>query len=131
MPALLCAAGALSLGWSAESAVERGRYLVEDVVRCQECHSPRLENGEFDRERWMKGAVLNIQPIQPVAGWHKTAPDLTPSGRLFTKWGEAGMVKYLITGLNPAGKPAGPPMPAYKMKPEDAQAVVEYLKTLK
>ncbi len=128
---IVCLAGALTLGLSAETAAERGRYLVEEVAKCQECHTPRLETGELDRERWMKGAVLNFQPIQPVAGWHKTAPDLTPSGRLFKKWGEAEMVKYLITGLTPAGKPASPPMPAYKLKEEDARAMVEYLKTLK
>ncbi len=26
--------------------VERGRYLVEEVARCPECHTPRDANGE-------------------------------------------------------------------------------------
>jgi mono/diheme cytochrome c family protein len=123
--------GALTLGWAAGDAVERGRYLVEEVAKCYDCHTPRTENGEMDRTRWLKGAVLHFQPIQPIPGWHKTAPDLTPAGRLFQKWGEENLFKYLTTGLNPAGKPAGPPMPTYKLAPEDARAIIEYLKSLK
>ena len=41
------------------------------------------------------------------------------------------MIKFLTTGLNPGGNPAGPPMPTYKMKQDDAEAIVEYLKSLK
>ncbi len=58
-------------------------------------------------------------------------PDLTPGSRLFTRWGEAGIVKFLNTGLNPGGKPADRPMPSYKLSKDDAEALVEYLKTLK
>jgi mono/diheme cytochrome c family protein len=118
--------------YSADSTkVERGRYLAEDVGKCQDCHSPRLETGELDKTRWMKGAVLDVQPLQTIQGWHKTAPDITPAGRLFTRWGEAGLVKFMSTGLNPGGKPADRPMPTYKLSKDDAEALVEYLKTLK
>jgi hypothetical protein len=41
------------------------------------------------------------------------------------------MLNYLKTGLGPDGKPSDPPMPAYKLKPEDAEAVLDYLKSLK
>ncbi len=111
--------------------VARGKYLVEEVGKCQECHTPRLDNGEFDKTKWMKGAVLNFAPIKPVQGWHKTSPDLTPEGRLWERWTPDGIKKYMQTGLNPKGKPADAPMPTYKLTPEDADAVVEYLKTLK
>jgi hypothetical protein len=73
-----------------------------------------------------------VQPIDPIKGWHKTSPDLTASGRLWQgRWGQAALVKLLSTGLGPGGNPADPPMPTYKMTPDDAEAVVEYLKTLK
>lgn len=114
-----------------EAKVERGRYLAEEVAKCQECHSPRGEDGTLDRERWMKGAVLDFAPMKPVEGWHKTSPDLTPAGNLWKKWGEKALLEYMKTGLTPKGKPAGPPMPAYKLKAEDAEAVLEYLRTLK
>ncbi len=117
-------------GGKLSEKAERGRYLAEEIGKCQECHSPKLETGELDKSRWMKGAVLDFAPLKEVKGWHKTAPDLTPAGRLWSRWGEANLKKYLETGLTPAGKPADPPMPAYKLKPEDAEAIVEYLKTL-
>ena len=110
----------------------RGKYLVEEVARCQECHTPKLPEGQFNKEKWLKGAVLNVQPIDPIKGWHKTSPDLTASGRLWQgHWGQAALVKLLSTGLGPGGNPADPPMPTYKMALDDAEAVVEYLKTLK
>jgi mono/diheme cytochrome c family protein len=110
----------------------RGKYLVEEVARCQECHTPKLPDGQFNKEKWLKGAVLNVQPIDPIKGWHKTSPDLTASGRLWQgRWGQAALVKLLSTGLGPGGNPADPPMPTYKMTADDAEAVVEYLKTLK
>ena len=114
-----------------DEKIERGRYLAEEVGKCQECHTPRSEKGELDREKWMKGSVLNVQPINPIPGWHKTSPDLTPGGRLWERWGEAGFVKFLTTGAGPKGNPADPPMPTYKMKQEDAEAIVAYLKSLK
>ena len=89
-----------------------------------------MPDGQFDRSKWLKGAVLNIQPITPIKDWHKTSPDITRPGRLWQKWGERAMLDYFTTGLTPKGTPAGPPMPTYKLKPEDAEAVVEYLKSL-
>ena len=111
--------------------VSRGRYLAEEVARCQECHTPKAPDGQFDKEKWMKGAVLNIQPIEPVKGWHKTLPDLTRPGRLWQKWGELEFIRFLTTGNGPSGKPADAPMPTYKMTEADAEAIVDYLKSLK
>ena len=116
--------------WAQSPKVARGKYLVEEVSRCQECHSPKSVEGVFDKEKWMKGSVLLFQPIEPIKGWHKTAPDITRAGRLWGKWGELTLVKFLTTGLGPTGKPAGAPMPIYKMSQEDAEAIVDYLKTL-
>ncbi|MBI3680662.1 MAG: c-type cytochrome [Acidobacteria bacterium] len=114
-----------------ENKVEYGRYLVEEVAKCHDCHTPKLPNGELDRSRWLKGATLDFQPMTPIERWHKTSPDLTPKGRLWQRWGEEAILKYLQTGLTPKGNPADPPMPGYKLKPKDAEAVLEYLKTLK
>jgi len=112
--------------------IELGRYLVENIGQCATCHTPKNDKGELDRSKWMKGTILDFQPIgTPPPKWHKTAPDLTPSGKLWVKWGELSMLKYLQTGLTPAGKPADPPMPAYKYSAEHAEAVLAYLKTLK
>ena len=41
------------------------------------------------------------------------------------------IIEFLKTGLGPNGHHADPPMPTYTLKPEDAEATVQYLKTLK
>jgi mono/diheme cytochrome c family protein len=128
----LLATAALAAPPDGASKVEWGRYLAVDVGKCAECHTPKTESGELDKEKWMKGKVMEYAPIEPIKDWHKTSPDITPSGRLWTRWGgEAALVKYLTTGLTPRGTKAGPPMPTYTMKQADAEAIVEYLKTLK
>ncbi len=114
----------------AENALQRGKYLVEQVAKCQMCHTPRLENGEYDSAKALKGGALYFAPMKEVKDWHKTAPDITSTSRLFTRWKEEGMVNFLITGKNPAGHAADPPMPTYTLPKEDAQAIVQYLKSL-
>src|SRR5947207_12034111 len=101
---LLLSAAVFTIPAAAQSgAVARGKYLVEEVAHCQECHTPKSADGQFDKEKWMKGAVLNIQPIEPVKGWHKTSPDLTKAGRLWQRWGEQGLVNFFKTGKGPTG----------------------------
>jgi len=110
---------------------DRGKYLAEEVAKCQDCHTPLLPDGKFDQSKWMKGTVLTFQPIEPMKDWHKTSPDLTPGSRLWQRWGEKGITEFLKTGLGPSGHRADPPMPTYTMKSEDAEAIVQYLKSLK
>jgi len=127
----LVIAAALPPAARASEQTDRGKYLVEEVGKCQDCHTPKTADGQLDRERWLKGAVLDFQPMQPVKEWHKTSPDLTPGSRLWQRWGEKGLTEFLKTGLGPSGHTADPPMPTYKLKAEDAEAVVQYLKSLK
>jgi mono/diheme cytochrome c family protein len=100
-------------------------------ARCQDCHTPRGDNAELDATKWLKGATLDFEPSHERKGWHKTSPDITSSGRLFARWGEQGLVKFLETGAGPRGHASDPPMPAYKLKPADAEAIVTYLKSLR
>ena len=109
---------------------QRGKYLVEEVARCQECHTPKTDAGDLDTTKMLKGAKLNIAPIATITGWHAASPDLTSTSALWQRWGDDGMIKFLETAKNPRGGKAGPPMPAYTMKHEDADAIVAYLKSL-
>lgn len=123
---------AMTTGVQAQDAqVERGKYLVEQVVRCQDCHTTKTESGELDTAKWLKGGKLDFQPIGERKGWHPTAPDLTSTSSLWARWGEDGMVKFLETAKNPRGNKADAPMPAYTMHTDDAKAIVAYLLTLK
>jgi cytochrome c2 len=115
---------------ASKADVERGRYLVEEVAKCQDCHTPRNEQGQLDRTKWLMGAVLGITPVNPIQGWHKAAPGITSSGPIFERWKDEGLTQYLITGKTPRGGVAGPPMPTYTLKKEDAEAITAYLTSL-
>jgi len=117
-------------GQAPQAQLERGKYLVEEVARCQECHTPKAETGDFNRAQWMKGTTLQVTPSTTIADWHQKSPDLTSTSTLWQRWGQDGFVKFLETTKNPRGGKAGPPMPAYMMKPEDAEAIAAYLKSL-
>ena len=127
--ALALAAATTSLV-AQDAGTARGKYLVEEVARCQECHTPRTETNDFDKTKWLKGAKQVAAPIAPIAGWHAASPDITSTSALFQRWGDDGLVKFLETAANPRGGKAGAPMPAYTMKHEDAVAIVAYLKSL-
>ncbi|MEP7363414.1 MAG: cytochrome c [Acidobacteriota bacterium] len=117
---------------AADDQVAYGKYLVDEVAKCASCHTPDGEGGKLDQSKYLQGKTLEVQPIAPIEHWHSTSPNITPSGRLWTRWGGAEAVKkYLMTGLTPSGKPAGAPMPAYTLKESDAAAIVAYLQTLK
>jgi mono/diheme cytochrome c family protein len=116
---------------AADDNVEHGRYLVEDVAKCGDCHTPYLQNGQLDKSQWLKGTMLTFKPTAPIPNWKAMAPDLTPGGSVFKERGEAAIEKFLETAVWPDGDHADPPMPQFHLKPEDAKAVIAYLKTLK
>jgi mono/diheme cytochrome c family protein len=115
----------------AQDPVARGKYLVEGVAMCADCHTPRGAGGELDREQWMAGATLDFKPAGPNPVWADYAPPLAGWGGRGSSYSEEQAIKLLETGLGPNGKPLRPPMPAYRMSREDATAVVAYLKTVK
>ncbi len=121
---------ALGAQSGSKEKVERGRYLVEEIGKCQECHTPRLDNGQYDRTKWLKGAMIDFKPAHPMPKWEEMAPDITSSGKV-KEWGEKGLSGFLQTGAGPEGDKADPPMPFYTMKPEDAEAIAAYLGSLK
>ena len=129
--ALFAAAAFVPLLTADDASVARGKYLVDEVARCGMCHTPLTEAGQPDASKYLKGGNLNLAPIQPVERWHKTAPDITSTSRLWQRWGDAGLVKFFETATGPTGNKADLPMPAYKLSHEDAQAIVDYLKSVK
>ena len=115
---------------SGPSSVERGRYLVNQLGKCGDCHTARIK-GNPDTKRWLKGSVLDVQPLHPVPEWATAAPDLTATSPLWKLWGEKAMVEFFVTGRGPSGRPAAAPMPVYTITEQDARAIVAYLKSLR
>jgi cytochrome c553 len=106
-------------------SVERGRVLVENVAMCADCHSPRLQTGEFDRSRWLQGGPLGFKPLMEMP-WAPFAPSIAGLPGLTEEQGEV----FFTTGRRPSGVPCLPPMPAYRFSKEDATDLVAYLKSL-
>lgn len=119
----------LSQAHANTGAVQRGRYLVEQVSKCGDCHTPHVA-GVPDKTRWLKGSVLGFQPLHPVPGWAAAAPDLTHTSPLWKSWGDSALVRFFVTGRAADGKPPVPPMPSYTLTPKDARDLVAYLKSL-
>jgi mono/diheme cytochrome c family protein len=109
-----------------KSEIEHGRYLVEVVAKCPECHTPRKPDGELDGTAWLRGAPIWIRPVAPISNWADQAPALAglPS---FT---EEQAERVLEDGTGPNGEALRPPMHIYHMSPPDARAIVAYLKSL-
>ena len=106
--------------------VERGRYLVESVAMCGECHTPRDSQGQIDNARRLEGAPMWFTPLIAPPDWAYRAPALAglPS---FT---DADMVMILEKGLQPTGRAIRPPMHVFHMNHEDAMAIIAYLRSL-
>ena len=106
--------------------VERGKYLVENVAMCGECHTSRNARGDLKTDSWLQGASTWIRPVAPIQQWADTAPPLAgmPS---FT---DQQFARVLEEGTGPEGEVLRPPMHIYHMHHEDAKAILAYLKSL-
>lgn len=107
-----------------QAQIKRGEYLVNQLARCGDCHTPRNARGDLDMTRHLQGAHMPYTPKVRRGEWEDEAPDITPSGKA-GKWTAERMIKFLSTGQE-----TEPPMPAYKMTAEDARAVTVYLRSL-
>ena len=105
--------------------IERGRYLVEALGHCAECHTPRGPFGQMDRSRWLQGAP------NPVG--RGTVPGLSPDK---LDWSASDIEIFLKSGIKPDFDTAGGLMTEVvenwsKLPDEDRAAAVAYLKALK
>ena len=105
--------------------VVRGKYLVESVAVCGQCHTPRDSDGNLDRTQWLQGAPVPWLPAKPDSNWPLSAPRIggTPPAS------DADMIKLLTSGIWTNGKRLRLPMPQFRMERSDAEAVVAYLRS--
>jgi len=109
-----------------DAQIQRGKYLVENVAMCAECHTPKTDQGGYDRTQWLQGDVLDYKPVHAMP-FAAVAP---PIAGLPGFTDEKALV-FLETGIDLTSKPAMPPMPQYRFQHDDALAVVAYLRSLK
>ncbi len=107
--------------------VARGKYIVTEVAKCGNCHTPRTQNGEIDYSRWLAGGPVPYLPAQPASDW----PLLCPRIGGLPPANDAQMITLLMTGIWTTGKPLRLPMPEFHMTRADAEAVLAYLKSVR
>ncbi|MEN2977749.1 cytochrome c (plasmid) [Tistrella bauzanensis] len=71
----------------------RGRYLVEVLGHCGECHTPRTIAYAKDDDRHLKGEVIE----------GALAPDISADGLAARGWTRPDLEAFLSTGLAPQG----------------------------
>lgn len=106
--------------------VARGRYLVEDVGLCGDCHTPHNEKGEPIKEQTLKGATVDFKPTVPMPVWADKASNIAG----LPGWDKDAAIKFMMTGIAYNGLPSRPPMPQFRFNQQDAEAIVAYLKSL-
>jgi mono/diheme cytochrome c family protein len=111
------------------SGVARGRYLVEHVALCVDCHTPRNFMGVPDRSLYLAGAASG-----PLG---KEVPNITPDKDTgIGTWSRNDIADLLLSGTKPdlddvQGLMAEVVEAGYKrMKREDALAIADYLKSI-
>jgi mono/diheme cytochrome c family protein len=113
----------------AETPLERGRYLMNGIVACGNCHTPVGPNGpQMDREM-AGGLEFKEQPFTAYASNITPDPE-TGIGR----WSDEQIIVAIRDGKRPDGSLIGPPMPIafYRgISDSDARALVAYLRSVK
>jgi mono/diheme cytochrome c family protein len=105
----------------------RGRYLVEGVGHCAECHSPRNFAGAIIDEKRLSGG--------PNLDGKGTVPNLTPDKTGLAAWSEADIASLLKDGFTPDFDSVGGSMAEVvrntaELTDMDRMAMAIYLKSL-
>jgi mono/diheme cytochrome c family protein len=120
--------------------VSRGRYFVDHVAACGDCHTPRKADGTLDLSKYLAGSTEPFADVVaddagPDGGLGKIyARNLTPDMETgLGKWTDEQIKKAFLDGIDDEGKPLFPIMPYYvlhNMTSEDADAIVAYLRSI-
>jgi mono/diheme cytochrome c family protein len=106
----------------------RGRYLSEAVVHCEECHTPRNFLGGLDHAHAFAG--------NPQGPDGQKAPNITPDPETgLGKWKLDEIIDVLRTGTTPDGDTVDPPMAdvvdgTSKLSDADRHAIALYIQSL-
>jgi mono/diheme cytochrome c family protein len=133
--AAFCALASAACAVPPTPSVERGRYLVESILACGNCHTPKDAAGNPIAARSLSGGGLSFS-IPPFAG---TASNITPDRETgIGSWSDEEMKRAIVEGVRPnhgrlAGTHLGVVMavPFFKaLTAQDLSAVVAYLRSV-
>ncbi len=127
---LIAAFVALAGAASAETPVERGKYLAT-LAGCNDCHTPGGMLGQADEKRRLGGSDVGFgDPASGVwVGGNLTPDKDTGLGR----WTTDQIIAALTTGKTPGGRTLSEIMPwpaLAHLTSDDAHALAAYLQSL-
>jgi hypothetical protein len=112
---------------SGNREVARGKYIVEQVAMCVQCHTPRTQNGQLLLSRYLKGAAVPVPaPTNFQIDWAYKAPAIAGLPGYTRQEG----IRLLMEGITPDSRTPKAPMPKFRLTRQDAEVVVDYLKSL-
>jgi mono/diheme cytochrome c family protein len=107
--------------------LDHGRYLVEEVAMCAQCHSPRDDQGTIIESQQFYGGPIPVKPPWP-SDW----AILAPRNRGLPGYDDAQAMRLLTEGaIGRDGKQLKPPMPRFHMTKQDAADVIAYMRSLR
>jgi hypothetical protein len=110
---------------NAAGNLEHGRYLVERVVMCYECHSTRDAQGNIVAGTRFHGGPMPMRPA-----WGSDWPTQIPRIAGLAGYSDAEAIRLLTQGaIKRDGTQLRYPMPRFRMTPQDAADVIAYLRT--
>ena len=104
----------------------RGRYIVERVAMCGECHSTRDQDGNLLAATFLQGG-----PLPVLAPWAADWPVQVPRIAGLPGYSDAEALRILTEGaaIKRNGIQARAPMPRFRMTRDDAADVIAFLRT--
>jgi mono/diheme cytochrome c family protein len=115
---------------SAETPLERGTYLMNSIVACGNCHTPKGPDGRALVDKELSGGDPIDSPV-----FHAIPANITPDKETgIGNWTDEQIVNAIRNGKRPDGTIIGPPMPIafYRdMSDSDAKAIVAYLRSIR
>lgn len=110
-------------------AWNRGRYLVDALAHCGECHTPRFSSGGAMHSRYLAGGTVEAED--------KNAPNITRDRNDgIGGWSKAQLIAFLASGITPEMRTVNETMQEVingitsKLDNHDLQAMAEYLMTV-
>src|SRR3954447_7181698 len=124
----LAAAAMVTSGAMAQSTVERGSYLVNTIMTCGNCHTPKGPPAAVAGKDFSGGLTWDEPPFKV------TAPNITQDQETgIGAWTDAQIKTMILTGKNIHGVQEAEVMPTafYPiLTPADLDGIVAYLRTL-
>lgn len=110
------------------SRMARGKYLMEGILACANCHGVRDEKGRIIPDKGLAGGFHIVEPMFDAHVPNISNDPDTGVG----KWTDAQLGKAIREGVRPDGSILSPLMPVEyyrKLSDEDLAAVILYMRT--